>query len=96
MNPFDQFDNAAKPAANPFDQFDTAPQPQVDYFPQQTGLKQNSGVVGNLGTSLKRGVEQIPGALTGFADMALNLSPVAYAADKLGSPIGRPVDAAVR
>lgn len=49
-------------ASAPFDPFatDTAP-----------AKKQNKGLIADIGTDLKRGVQQLPGAITGLADIAV-------------------------
>lgn len=77
-NPFDQFDSATT-AANPFDQFDgPASKPK--------------GFMSDVGTALKQGVQQLPGALTGLADIPLGLAgmnrPVSRAAERLGEVTG--------
>lgn len=58
----------------------------------QPTTKQNSGFAGDVGTGLKRGVEQIPGMATGLADIPLGLMganrPISKAADWLGEKTG--------
>ena len=63
-NPFDQFDRPAA-GANPFDKFD-------DLTPK---AEQNSGILGDTVTDVKRGFQQLPGALTGLADI---VNPLTY------------------
>lgn len=78
-NPFDQFDAPASAQANPFDKFD---KPAGD---QKTAL-------GDLGRKFKSGVEQLPGMVTGLADIAPAIAtgtrPFTAAADYLGSITG--------
>ena len=88
MNPFDQFDAEASGAsaeANPFDQFDST---------SKQNKKQNKGILADLATDVKRGVEQLPGAVTGLADV---VNPLTYVtgralvsegADALGNATG--------
>src|SRR5512142_1962108 len=84
-NYFDQFDEQ-QPAqgSNYFDQFDGGAKP--------AGIRQNSGTAGDLITSLKRGVEELPGMFTGLADLPFALiagiRPVSTAADWLGEKTG--------
>lgn len=77
-NPFDQFDSA-QPAANAFDQFDGPTQ-------------KPKGFMSDVGTALKQGVQQLPGALTGLADIPLGLAGmnrlVSRAAERLGEASG--------
>jgi len=49
-------------SSGPFDPFAETPAPK--------GTKQNQGIAGDTLTGLKRGVEQMPGMLTGIADIA--------------------------
>lgn len=81
-NPFDQFDGATTGASNPFDQFDAPP----------ANKKQNKGIAGDLVTDFKRGIEQVPGAFTGLADIpvaAITGKPlIGQAADALGGITG--------
>lgn len=65
-NYFDQFDQPATGApqsGNYFDQFDA---------PAGAGGQQNTSVAGDLVTDAKRGIEGLPGALTGAGDVAYN------------------------
>lgn len=82
---------------SPFDIPDDDPEFQA--FKTQflgTGKEQNSGLAGDLGTGLKIGVEQLPGMVTGLADIALSPvskmtgvnRPVSRAADWLGEQTG--------
>lgn len=82
-NFFDQFDSPAASSAgsNFFDQFDELAPP-----------KQNKSVLGDIGTSLKRGAQQLPGALTGVADIGIGaITGERYAsqtADVIGEATG--------
>lgn len=55
-------------------------------------VKQNKGIVGDTVTSLKRGIEQIPGIATGLADLApaigFGIRPVTKAAEWVGEKTG--------
>lgn len=83
-NFFDQFDTAeSRPSGNLFDQFDA---------PMAEQAKQNSGLAGDLATDIKRGVQKLPGALTGLADIPVAAVTgeryVSRAADALGEATG--------
>lgn len=74
---------------------DTGYLAETDLFTPVGGIrpeKQNKGIAGDLGTSLKRGVETIPGMITGLADLpfalALGKRPVGAAADFAGEVTG--------
>ena len=77
-----------------------APMSAEDFLgPSDSGSKppkQNTGIVGDIGTALKRGVLQMPGMATGLADIAaapVSIAtgvnrPVSRAADWLGEQTG--------
>jgi hypothetical protein len=52
----------------------------------------NKGLMSDFGTALKQGVQQLPGALTGLADIPLSLAgmnrPVSRSAERLGEVTG--------
>ncbi|SDG85171.1 hypothetical protein SAMN05216588_101186 [Pseudomonas flavescens] len=83
-NFFDEFDSGGQ-ARNFFDSFD-------DPKPLQAEPKQNTSLMGDLGTDLKRGVQQIPGVATGLADVVAGAVTgqrfVDEAADSLGEATG--------
>ena len=54
-----------------------------------TAKKQNKGILGDIGTGLKRGVEQMPGMVTGIADIAA--APVS-AITGINRPFSRAAD----
>ena len=62
------------------------------YLGDDPAPKQNAGAWGDFGTSLKRGVENIPGMITGLADIAPALTtgtrPFTNAAEWLGEKTG--------
>ena len=64
----------------------------LSFDPDWTPPKQNKGLISDLGTDLKRGVQQIPGALTGLADIPVAAVTgeryVSRAADALGEATG--------
>lgn len=85
-NFFDQFDAAdGGETGNFFDQFDSSAD-------GQPSTKQNTSLVGDLGTDLKRGVQKLPGIATGLADIPVaaltNKRFVDETADKLGEVTG--------
>ncbi|MFI8608488.1 LPD38 domain-containing protein [Pseudomonas sp. NPDC077649] len=86
-NFFDQFDAAGDggEAGNFFDRFDESP-------PSKQPAKQNTSLLGDLGTDLKRGVQQLPGVVTGLADVGVagltGRRFVDEAADKVGEATG--------
>ncbi|THF55901.1 MuF-C-terminal domain-containing protein [Pseudothauera rhizosphaerae] len=86
-NFFDQFDaeDAAPAAGNFFDQFD-------DGLAGTASPKQNTSLAGDLATDVKRGAQQLPGALTGLADIPVAAITgeryVSEAADALGEATG--------
>lgn len=64
----------------------------LSYDPNWTPPKQNTGIAGDLATDLKRGVQKLPGALTGLADIPVAAVTgeryVSRAADALGEATG--------
>lgn len=58
----------------------------------ETGRKQNASLLGDLGTDLKRGVQQLPGVVTGLADVGVGALTgrrvVDETADKIGEATG--------
>ena len=58
----------------------------------ETGKQQNTSLVGDLGTDLKRGVQQLPGVVTGLADVGVGALTgrrvVDETADKIGEATG--------
>lgn len=94
-NFFDQFDAPAQPptGGNFFDQFDApkAPAGGLNLF-SPVNANQNTSYLGDIGTSLKRGVQQIPGMATGLADIPMGLMgldrPFGRSADWLGEVTG--------
>ncbi|WP_405118729.1 LPD38 domain-containing protein [Pseudomonas leptonychotis] len=84
-NFFDQFDAAdGGEAGNFFDQFDDSG--------AKASAKQNTSLMGDLGTDLKRGVQKLPGIVTGLADIPVaaltNKRFVDETADKVGELTG--------
>lgn len=79
-NFFDQFDDESG-GGNFFDQFDG-----------QSSKKKNQGAMSDLGTDLKIGVQQLPGAIAGIADIPVALLTgerhVSKLADKAGEITG--------
>lgn len=63
---FDPF--ADEGSAAPFDPFSETSQQTIGTLPTQK--KQNTSLIGDIGTGLKRGALQIPGMVTGLADIA--------------------------
>jgi hypothetical protein len=87
-NFFDQFDAAdsgSSGSGNFFDQFDGAPATDKP-------AEQNKSLLGDLGTDLKRGVQQLPGVVTGLADVGVGALTgrrvVDETADKIGEATG--------
>ena len=72
----------ATPAANWWDEHPTE-------GAQVAPKKQNTSLIGDIGTGLKRGVQQIPGIATGIGDIAA--APLA-AASGVRKPISRAAD----
>ncbi len=65
-------------------------EPDLSYDPNwKPQNKQNKGILGDIGTGLKRGVEQLPGTVTGLADIAA--APVS-AATGINRPFSRGAD----
>jgi len=64
----------------------------ADSLNVSSGPKQNTGLFGDLGTDLKRGIQGIPSALTGLADIPINLlggdNYISRGADYLGDATG--------
>lgn len=82
-NPFDKFDSVgAGASSNPFDQFDSG----------TPAKNKNKGIVSDLVTDLKRGIQQLPGIATGLLDIPIGgATGEAYAgkaADALGDITG--------
>ena len=91
---------AKGPAAPAGDEFDN--DPGFHEFAKGLGIntggvraapnpKQNTGYLGDTATGLKRGVEQIPGTVTGLADLAV--SPISKVTG-INRPFSRMADAA--
>lgn len=87
-NFFDQFDAAdsgSTGSGNFFDQYDGAPETDKP-------AQQNKSLIGDLGTDLKRGVQQLPGVVTGLADVGVGALTgrrvVDETADKIGEATG--------
>ena len=68
-NYFDQFDEPK--GGNYFDQFDPPGTPFLTTKPKQ---KQNSGLLADTATDVKRGFEQLPGAATGLLDIPAGIA----------------------
>jgi hypothetical protein len=64
-------------------------EPDLSYDPNWKPPKQNTGIVGDIGTALKRGVLQMPGMATGLADIAA--APVSIATG-VNRPVSRAAD----
>lgn len=83
-NFFDEFDSGGQ-SSNFFDSFDEPVQ-------SQPSPEQNTSLLGDLGTDLKRGVQQLPGVVTGLADVGVGALTgrrvVDETADKIGEATG--------
>ncbi|WP_296277892.1 LPD38 domain-containing protein [Pseudomonas sp. UBA7530] len=83
-NFFDEFDSGGQ-SSNFFDSFDEPVQ-------SQPSPEQNTSLIGDLGTDLKRGVQQLPGVVTGLADVGVGALTgrrvVDETADKIGEATG--------
>lgn len=70
----------------------SAAAPDLTYDPDWTPSKRNTGLASDLATDLKRGVQKLPGALTGLADIPVAALTgdryVSRAADALGEVTG--------
>lgn len=82
-NAFDEFDAPASTTSNTFDEFDVAAPPKPSTAKR---------VIKDIGTSLKRGVESLPGVVTGVADLGpaavFGVRPFNAAADVAGDVTG--------
>ncbi|CAE6949305.1 conserved protein of unknown function [Ectopseudomonas oleovorans] len=54
----------------------------------ETGKQQNTSLVGDLGTDLKRGVQQLPGVVTGLADVGVGALTGRRVVDETAEKIG--------
>lgn len=83
--PWDDYQQSSSPASGPWSEYGSKP----DAAPSP---KQNTSLVGDLGTDLKRGVQKLPGIATGLADIPVaaitNKRFVDETADKLGEVTG--------
>lgn len=82
-NYFDQFDSDETPnGGNYFDQFDNG-----DITPPASS-NQNTSLTGDLLTDLKRGVQKLPGMVTGLSDLPFALTINARPNDKIADALG--------
>lgn len=83
--PWDDYQQSNNPASGPWSEYGSKP----DAAPSP---KQNTSLAGDLGTDLKRGVQKLPGIVTGLADIPVaaltNKRFVDETADKVGEITG--------